>query len=202
MPSIKEFFTHLRQVYSSRGGKMILIILLLSGAILGGVFIGLNLHSIPPLSGIWSIVITAVGFIFSFSFVATIFLLSLPIVEANKQMEVVTTPKSNPDKAINHKEQDRFYIWSRRISLAGTLLIAFIVYILGWFFVIKSLVLPTIHQISSGPILWEMGTAPNSIGSIVIGFMMLTLWAIMPFMLYMDFYKKQRKRNTKNNQGK
>lgn len=75
MPSIREVLTHLRKVYSSRGGKVIVLILGLSGGILGGIFIGLNNHSIPPLSGVWSTIVATLGFIFSFSLIAAILIL-------------------------------------------------------------------------------------------------------------------------------
>lgn len=198
MPSIKETIEHLRQVSSTRGGKMTTIILLISGAILGGIMIGLNMGAIKPLEGLGQTLVTILIFIFVFSFAFAIYLL---------------IPSNQPKKLIKQRDiEDEYHstvtdvnllrIWSRRISLGGILLIGLVVYILGWFFVIKYLGLPAIHQIASGTILWEMGTAPNSIGNLVVSFMMFIIWLIMPFMLYMDFNKKQQDNNAKGNKMK
>jgi len=200
MPSIKETLNHLQQVGSTRGGKMTIIIVLVSGAILGGIVIGLNIGAIQPLEELGRTFVTIVIFIFVFSFAGAIYFLIRSNSPGNLKNKAVEAHL--PEEKAKATNIDLLGIWSRRISLGGTLILALGAYILGWFFVIKYLVSPTIHQISSGPVLWEMGTAPNSIGNIMISFMMFIIWIIMPFMIYMDFDKKQHERKARRNQRK
>lgn len=198
MPSIKEILNHLRQVNSTRGGKMTIIILLASGAILGGIAIGRNLGVIPSLEGVGQNLVTTDIFVFVFSLATTIYLL----LRSDDSNNLKKAEYPLPEAKVKTTNIDLLGIWSRRISLGGTLLLALVVYVLGWFFVIKYLVSPTIHLISSESVLWEIGTAPNSIGNIILSFMMFIIWIIMPFMLYVDIDKKRRERNVKSNQRK
>jgi len=198
MPSVKEIVAHLRQVYSSRGGKMTIYILLISGGVLGGIFIGLSNHTIPPLSGIWSPIVATIGFIFSFAFIAAILLLLSPTRITTKQRGAVTTLKTAGTKGTVHEERGGYKnlldIWARRLGLGGMILILLIIYSLGWFFVIKNLISPTFQQIKDNPIIWTTDMMPSSITTIGLNIMLITMWIIMPFIAYLDIQKKQHRR--------
>ena len=186
MSNFKQFVEPFQQLGSTRGGKVLTIILLAFAAILASIVALLQLGTLDPLEGVWKNA-------FNISVVLFFLLLALAIYFVIKQDSVKTKEKMANTKRENKEgrktvETDRLHIWSHRVVLIGLLIMAVVIYAFGWMLIIRDLIIPTIQDMVGAPFDWSVKSLTNNI---VLPLLMVIMWVVMPFLMYLEMNKKR-----------
>jgi len=198
MPDFKQFIEPFQQLVSTKGGKMLTIILFAFTAILAAIITMLWLGTLV-LEGMGGTVFNIALVLFALLVALAIYLI-LQQSSDTKLREKVADAQPENEEERKTVETDRLRRWSRRVVLIGMLIMLVVIYIFGWMMIIKDLIIPAVQNITVELFDWTIKSLANNI---LMPFVLVMMWIIMPFMMYLELSGKQRRRkNTQDTQAR
>lgn len=179
----------LRRLAFTRGGKVIIGILLFSAATLGAIRFMLWSGTIDQLEGALRVFYNSLSIVLFFTLAAGIFLTLCIKKKVEDARLVATNPNREGNKII--KEKNKLRRWARVILLAWIAILCVVVYAVMGIFMWRESVFPLIQQITSTQYNW---LETENLTSLVTSFMLVTLWIIMPVLMYWEITTKPRDR--------
>lgn len=190
MPTLKELIDRLQQVASTKVGKLMVIAFVVSSIILGALSLA-KWAGILVLDGMWKLIFGFALIVCCLSVAYCIFALVLFKPQPQKAISVENTlSRSDNKEDVGLFENDQLYKWARKIVLTWGIVMIIIVYLGGWIFIWQSAISPLIVQIQTWQ--WSELTFQN-IANLIAEFMIVSLWAVMPIFMYLEYSDKKRK---------